>query len=61
MNYPGHVIKRNEPDHALVKAVQQQLNLRGCGPIATDGTFGDDTTNAVQLFQPVFPTDMATH
>jgi hypothetical protein len=54
MNYPGHVIKKNDKDAAAVKAIQQQLNIKGCGPIVVDGDFGTDTYNAVQLFQTRF-------
>lgn len=54
MNYPGHTIKKKEKNKALVTAVQQQLNAKGCGPIGVDGDFGDETFNAVMLFQTRF-------
>lgn len=48
--FPGRVLSAgsNGPD---VVAIQQRLNTMGCGPIATDGAFGVQTAEAVQLFQ----------
>lgn len=54
MNYPGHIIQQKEKDQTIVKAIQQQLNVRGCGPITVDGDFGTNTYNAVVLFQTRF-------
>jgi len=54
MNYPGFSIKRDSTHADIIRAVQQQLNAIGCGPIGVDGGFGDDTFNAVQLFQTRF-------
>ena len=51
MNYPNRLIKKGEKDKAIVKAIQNQLNLRNCGPVGTDGDFGDITEGAVKLFQ----------
>jgi len=52
--YPGHVIKRDDPDEAIVKKIQRQLNARGCGPVDPDGDFGKQTESAVKLFQARF-------
>ena len=48
--FPGHVVAVGSkgPD---VAAIQQRLNILGCGPIATDGNFGVQTAEAIQLFQ----------
>jgi hypothetical protein len=54
MNYPGFSIRRDSTHADIVRAVQQQLNAKGCGPIGVDGGFGDETFNAVQLFQTRF-------
>lgn len=51
MNYPNRIIKKGEKDKEIVKAIQKQLNQRSCGPIGTDGDFGDKTDSAVRLFQ----------
>lgn len=51
MNYPNRVIKKDEKDKSIVKAVQKRLNEIGCGPIDVDGGFGPKTVNAVKLFQ----------
>lgn len=51
MNYPGYVIKAGESDRAIVKAVQLQLDARGCGPLERTGTFGPKTKASVKLFQ----------
>ena len=53
--FPGRVIKRDDPDEAVVKKIQRQLNARGCGPVDVDGGFGDQTESAVKLFQARFP------
>lgn len=54
MNYPGRVIKRDEKDPKIVRAIQKQLNEKGCGPIDVDGEFGPQTTAAVKLFQTLY-------
>jgi hypothetical protein len=54
MNYPNHLVQKGETDKALVKAIQKQLNLCGCGPVGVDGDFGAKTTAAVKLFQARF-------
>ncbi|NHM08191.1 CHAP domain-containing protein [Flavobacterium sp. CYK-4] len=51
MNYPNRVIERGESSKTVVKAVQNQLNMKGCGPIEVDGDFGNNTYRAVKLFQ----------
>jgi putative peptidoglycan binding protein/CHAP domain-containing protein len=53
--FPGRIIKKGDPDASIVKAIQRQLNARGCGPIDVDGGFGDQTDAAVRLFQARFP------
>jgi hypothetical protein len=52
--YPGHVIKRDEKNKDIVKAVQHRLNETGCGPVDEDGGFGKHTEDAVKLFQTRF-------
>lgn len=54
MNYPGHVIKKGSSESDIVKAIQEQLNSRGCGPVTVNGSFDDTTENAVKLFQTRF-------
>lgn len=55
MKYPGRIITKGEKDKAIVKAVQQQINKQGCGPVDVDGSFGPKTLAAVKLFQSRFP------
>ncbi len=51
MNYPNRVIIKGETNKSVVKAIQQQLNSNGYGPLDVDGDFGNKTFNAVKLFQ----------
>ena len=51
MKYPGRVIKQKETNKTIVKAVQKQLNIVGCGPIDVDGDYGKNTANAIKIFQ----------
>ncbi len=51
MEYPKRIVKKGEPEQALVKAIQAQLNEQNCGPLEVDGHFGDQTSSAVKLFQ----------
>lgn len=52
MKYPGRLIKKGETDKAIIKAVQNQLNSKGYGPIDVSvGLFGPKTVSAVKLFQ----------
>ena len=51
MLYPNRAIIKGETDKQIVKAIQQQLNAKGCGPVDVDGDFGDQTFRAVKLFQ----------
>ena len=51
MQYPKRVIQKEETDKAIVKAIQKQLNVKGCGPIDVDGDYGSNTYSAVKLFQ----------
>jgi peptidoglycan hydrolase-like protein with peptidoglycan-binding domain len=54
MNYPGHTIQLQSFDTASVKAIQQQLNKKGCGPLNVNGDYDLDTCHAVMLFQTRF-------
>ena len=54
MNYPNKVIKKGEKNKSIVRALQEKLNEKGCGPIEVDGDFGRKTFNAVKLFQVRF-------
>jgi len=54
MNYPGHYVKQQAFDITAVKAIQHQLNKKGCGPIDIDGNFDQHTHYAVMLFQTRF-------
>lgn len=51
MQYPNHLITRNETDSALITAIQQQLNTFGCGPVTINGIFSAETFRAIKLFQ----------
>jgi CHAP domain-containing protein/putative peptidoglycan binding protein len=51
MEYPARVIKAGEADAGIVKAIQVRLTELGFGPLDRRGTFGPETTSAVQLFQ----------
>ena len=53
--YPGRVVKEGEKNKGLVTALQTRLNEVGCGPIGVDGEFGDETDDAVRLFQMRHP------
>lgn len=49
--YPGYYLTSGVRDRAAVRAVQQQLNQIGCGPVAENGIYDSQTQAAVQLFQ----------
>jgi len=51
MQYPNRIIEKGEKDETIVKAIQKQLNAKGCGPVDVDGDFGKNTISAVKLFQ----------
>jgi hypothetical protein len=51
MAYPGTAARKGDLRAELVTQVQQRLGDVGCGPIASDGIFGDDTESSVKLFQ----------
>lgn len=53
--FPGATIRRGSGDMAAILAVQKALNAIGCGPIDEDGRFGDQTEDALRLFQMRFP------
>jgi hypothetical protein len=55
MQFPGRTLRHGFEDPAPVRALQAALNRLGCGPVAEDGAFGDDTVEAVRLFQARFP------
>lgn len=52
--FPGRIVRRDEQDAAVVRALQSRLNEVGCGPVDVDGEFGDQTESAVRLFQARF-------
>src|SRR5207237_4769575 len=52
--FPGRIIKRDEPNEDIVRALQHRLNEVGCCPIDEDAGFGDHTEGAVSLFQARF-------
>ncbi|HEY8930390.1 MAG TPA: peptidoglycan-binding protein [Mucilaginibacter sp.] len=54
MNYPGHTIKQQDFDSAIIKAIQIELNKKGCGPVEVDGDFSSETCQAIMLFQTRF-------
>jgi hypothetical protein len=58
MNYPNRLIQRGEANPTLVRAIQQALNYKGCGPLTVDGIFELKTLAAVKLFQARY-TDLA--
>lgn len=49
--YPGNLIAEGSTQSNNVKAIQQQLNRWGFGPLAIDGDFGPMTLGAVESFQ----------
>ena len=51
--YPGSSISEGSTQSANVKAIQQQLNIWGHGPLTVDGNFGPGTQGAVKEFQTV--------
>ena len=51
MDYPGRIIKKGEKDLEVVKLIQQQLVVKGFGPLDIDGDFGTYTETAVKDFQ----------
>jgi len=51
MEFPKRIIKRGETNKTLVKAIQNQLNAIGCGPVTVDGIFENETFSAIKLFQ----------
>ena len=50
MNYPGKPVKQGAKNET-VKAIQQQLNASGFGPVKEDGNFGQGTFSAVEELQ----------
>ncbi len=52
--FPGNTIRRDSPDGASVRQLQQALNSLGLGPLEVDGVFGAGTEAAVRHFQSLF-------
>lgn len=48
--YPGKAIKPGTQGE-IVSAIQQQLNVKGFGPLKIDGDYGQHTTADIQAFQ----------
>src|SRR5262245_57829217 len=53
--FPGWVIKAGDMDRTLVSTIQRRLNAVRCGIREENGTFGQPTTDAMQLFQGRLP------
>lgn len=51
MEFPNRVIKQNEKDAGIVRAIQNHLNELGLGPISLNDNYGPKTIAAVKLFQ----------
>ncbi len=51
MAYPGRAVRKGDSRPDVVNVVQARLNEVGCGPVDTDGIYGDGTESAVKLFQ----------
>jgi len=58
--YPGRLLRIGDFDIIAVTKVQQRLNAVGCGLIAENGFFDNDTKNAIKLFQIRYP-DLQGH
>ena len=54
LSYPGRLIKEGELDSPVVQLIQERLNALGLGPLIEDGDFGENTEQAVMLFQARF-------
>ena len=52
--YPGRIIKLGENDRAVVRPLQLRLNELGCGDLKGTGFFGNNTEEAVKVFQARF-------
>ena len=50
MNYPSSLIKKGEPDAAIVKLIQKRINELRLGPLAEDGIFGTGTFNQLREY-----------
>jgi peptidoglycan hydrolase-like protein with peptidoglycan-binding domain len=51
MAFPGRAVRKGDSRPDVVGSLQTRLNAVGCGPVDTDGVFGDQTESAVKLFQ----------
>jgi hypothetical protein len=49
--YPGRVVSTGDSDPQAVRLIQHRLNQVGCGPVDEDGIFGQQTKQAVELYQ----------
>lgn len=52
--FPGRIIKIGENDRSVVRPLQLRLNALGCGDLSGTGFFGNNTKEAVQVFQARF-------
>lgn len=52
--YPGQALREGSSQPEVI-ALQNRLNVRGCGPLVVTGMFDDATTQAVKRFQARFP------
>lgn len=53
-SYPRRLVRRGEKDEALVRTLQERLEVFGCGPLVPDGVYGRAVADAVRLFQAQF-------
>ncbi len=58
--FPGRLLKLGDFDVMTVTQVQRRLNAVGCGPIAENGFYDNDTKNAIKRFQIRYP-DVSGH
>ena len=49
--YPGRIISTGDSDARTIRLIQHRLNQVGCGPVDEDGVFGQQTKEAVELYQ----------
>lgn len=49
--FPGRTLTIASTDRASVLAIQTRLNALDCGPVIVDGIFGQQTLDAVELYQ----------
>lgn len=51
MNYPGRIIKLNERDPAVVRAIAERLRQRGYDVVSPPGVFDSSLKSVIKLFQ----------